>query len=108
MLVNENSAHFLRATCDEIEDTVATVLREENSDVVSKLKIRESSTAIHRQKRRCRHRGTGREINEERAERWTIITELITIAGWLCRAPAQADGRDHASCQRGGVIGRGS
>jgi hypothetical protein len=29
----------LRATCDEIEETVATVLREENSDMVSKLKI---------------------------------------------------------------------
>jgi hypothetical protein len=37
--LDANSAHFLRATCDEIEDTVATVLREENSDVVSKLKI---------------------------------------------------------------------
>jgi hypothetical protein len=37
-----NNAHFLflRAACDEIEEeTVATVLREENGDVVSKLKI---------------------------------------------------------------------
>ena len=37
--LDANSAHFLRTTCDAIEDTVATVLREENSDRVSKLKI---------------------------------------------------------------------
>jgi hypothetical protein len=37
--LDANSAHFLRATCDAIEETVATVLREENSDMVSKLKI---------------------------------------------------------------------
>jgi len=37
--LDTNSAHFLRATCDAIEETVATVLREENSDMVSKLKI---------------------------------------------------------------------
>jgi hypothetical protein len=37
--LDPNSAHFLRATCDAIEETVATVLREENSDMVSKLKI---------------------------------------------------------------------
>ena len=34
-----NSAHFLRAACDAIEETVAMVLREENSNMVSKLKI---------------------------------------------------------------------
>ena len=37
--LDANSIHFLRATCDKIEDTVATVLREENSDMVSKLRI---------------------------------------------------------------------
>jgi hypothetical protein len=37
--LDANSAHFLRGTCDEIEETAATVLREENSDRVSKLKI---------------------------------------------------------------------
>jgi len=31
--------HLLRAACDEIEDTFATVLREEKGDVISKLKI---------------------------------------------------------------------
>jgi hypothetical protein len=42
--LDANSPHFLRAACDEIEDTVATVLREENGDLVSKLKI------VHRAK----------------------------------------------------------
>ena len=37
--LDADSAHFLRTTCDAIEETVATVLREENSDMVSKLKI---------------------------------------------------------------------
>jgi hypothetical protein len=37
--LDANSAHFQKATCDAIEETVATVLREENSDMVSKLKI---------------------------------------------------------------------
>ena len=34
-----NSAHELRAACDEIERTFKAVLREENADVVSKLRI---------------------------------------------------------------------
>jgi hypothetical protein len=37
--LDPNSTHFLRAACDKIEETVATVLREENGDVVAKLKI---------------------------------------------------------------------
>jgi hypothetical protein len=37
--LDPNSAHFLREACDEIEDTFAAVLREENGDLVSKLKI---------------------------------------------------------------------
>ena len=37
--LDAKSPHFQRTACDEIEDTVATVLREENSDLVSKLKI---------------------------------------------------------------------
>jgi hypothetical protein len=37
--LDPNSVHFLRAACDEIERTFKAVLREENGDVVSKLRI---------------------------------------------------------------------
>jgi len=37
--LDPNGTHLLRAACDEIEDTFATVLREEKGDVISKLKI---------------------------------------------------------------------
>jgi hypothetical protein len=37
--LDPNSTHFLRAACDEIERTFKAVLREENGDVISKLKI---------------------------------------------------------------------
>ena len=46
--LDPNGAHFLRAACDEIEDTVATILREENGDVVSKLKIVNKARAAER------------------------------------------------------------
>jgi ATP-dependent DNA ligase len=37
--LDANSSHYSRAKIDAIEDTFATVIREENSDVVSKLRI---------------------------------------------------------------------
>ncbi len=37
--LDPNSVHHLRAACDEIEDTFAAVLREENGDMISKLRI---------------------------------------------------------------------
>lgn len=37
--LDPNNAHFLRAACDEIERTFKAVLREENGDVISKLRI---------------------------------------------------------------------
>jgi hypothetical protein len=37
--LDSNSSHYSRAKIESIEDTFTTVLREENSDVVSKLKI---------------------------------------------------------------------
>ena len=49
--LDPNSTHLLRAACDEIEDTFAAVLREENGERVSKLKIvnkAKSSADIHR------------------------------------------------------------
>lgn len=37
--LDANSAHHLRAACDEIESTFANIIREENGDLVSKLRI---------------------------------------------------------------------
>jgi hypothetical protein len=37
--LDPNSAHHLRHACDEIENTFRAVLREENGDQVSRLKI---------------------------------------------------------------------
>ena len=37
--LDANSPHFARAACGQIEDTVATVLREGNHDLISNLKI---------------------------------------------------------------------
>ncbi|MDN3272883.1 hypothetical protein QWJ07_01420 [Frankia sp. RB7] len=37
--LDANSAHYSRAKIDSIENTFATVIREENGDVISKLKI---------------------------------------------------------------------
>jgi hypothetical protein len=62
--LDPNSAHFLRAPCDEIEDTVATILREENGDVVSKLRIvnkAQRSTEKHSSENERRPRRAGSE-----------------------------------------------
>jgi hypothetical protein len=37
--LDPNSAHHLRAACDDIEHTFNSILREENGDRVSKLRI---------------------------------------------------------------------
>ncbi|MDH6262060.1 hypothetical protein [Bradyrhizobium sp. BR13661] len=37
--LDPNSGHYSRAKLDAIEDTFATVIREDNADIVSKLKI---------------------------------------------------------------------
>jgi hypothetical protein len=37
--LDANSTQHLRSACDEIEKTFSTILREENSDMVSKLRI---------------------------------------------------------------------
>ncbi len=63
--LDPNSARFLRAACDEIEDTVATVLREENGDVVSKLKIVNKSQQSSEKRSAEKHSAE----NERRHER---------------------------------------
>ena len=43
--LDANSAHHLRAACDQIEHTYRTVIGEENADVVSKLRLVNRSQA---------------------------------------------------------------
>lgn len=50
--LDPNSADFLRAACDEIEKTFAAVIREDNGDVVSKLKIVNKPQQAHEVERR--------------------------------------------------------
>jgi hypothetical protein len=79
--LDPNSAHFLRATCDAIEETVATVLREGNSDVVSKLKI------VNRAQRSA-------DKSNDAATAGGGLKSTKNVASERSSLAAQADGRD--------------